>query len=356
MEYLHRDEVIRWVNIVLEKISPRKCKYCGSYHIVRYGKSKGVQRLLCRECHHTFMDDDAIPGMKTPKEQIASALNMYYEGMSLNAIRRHLEQMHHFYPSDSTVYDWITKFSKVAIKEAEKYKPDVGDVWVADETVLKIEGKNTWFWDIIDTKTRFLLASHISTVRTSRDARKLMEKAAKRAGKAPKVVLTDKLRAYLDGIELAFGAETKHIASKGFTVQPNTNLVERFHGTLKARTKVMRGLKSRESAKLLTDGWLVHYNYFRPHEALRNKTPAEKAGIAFPYKNWLDITKSPIVTYVTVKPRTIRMRLPKTKPSTLRLRPPELQRRKPRGDIYEGHGMISRHPFAGGKPKRGRII
>jgi transposase-like protein len=89
------------------------------------------------------MDDDSIPGMKTPKEQIASALDMYYEGMSLNAIRRHLEQMYHNYPSDSSVYNWITKFSEVAIKEAEKQKPNVGDVWVADETVLKIESKNT---------------------------------------------------------------------------------------------------------------------------------------------------------------------------------------------------------------------
>jgi hypothetical protein len=60
---------------------------------------------------------------------------------------------------------------------------------------------------------------------------------------------------------------------------------------LKARTKVMRGLKTRKSAKLITDGWLVHYNFFRPHEALGDKTPAEKAGIKFPVRNWLDIIK-----------------------------------------------------------------
>jgi transposase-like protein len=301
------------------------------------------------------MDDDSIPGMKTPKEQIASALDMYYEGMSLNAIRRHLEQMYHNYPSDSSVYDWITKFSEIAIKEAERHKPNVGDVWVADETVLKIEGKNTWFWDIIDAKTRFLLASHISTVRTTRDARKLMEKAAERAGKTPQIVLTDKLRAYLDGVELAFGSETKHIPTKPFTVQQNTNLIERFHGTLKDRTKVMRGLKSRESAKLLTDGWLVHYDFFRPHETL-GKTPAEAAGLAFPYRDWLDITKSPIVTYVTEKPRTIRMRLPPSKATPMRIKPPQLHSREPRSDIYEGGGMIARHPFAGAKRHKGRVI
>jgi len=173
------ERLVKLVQIVVEQMQPRRCKYCDSAHVVRQGHNKQRQRLLCRDCHRTYMDDDSIPGMKTPKEQIAAALDMYYEGMSLNAIRRHLDQMYHNRPSDSTVYDWITKFSEIAIKEAESHKPNVGDVWVADETVLKIEGKNTWFWDIIDAKTRFLLASHISTVRTTRDARKLMEKAAR---------------------------------------------------------------------------------------------------------------------------------------------------------------------------------
>jgi hypothetical protein len=120
-----------------------------------------------------------------------------------------------------------------------------------------------------------------------------VEKASERAGKTPKVIITDQLSAYLDGIELAFGADTRHIPAKGFRVQPNTNLVERFHGTLKDRTKVMRGLKKKETARLLMNGWLVHYNFFRPHEALGDKTPAEKARIDFPYKNWLDVVKSP---------------------------------------------------------------
>lgn len=87
-------------------------------------------------------------------------------------------------------------------------------MWVADETVLDIDGKNVWFWDIIDIKTRFLLASHMSKTRIILDARKLMRSASHRAGKTPKVILTDKLNAYLDGIELEFGADTKHIRSK----------------------------------------------------------------------------------------------------------------------------------------------
>ena len=165
--------------------------------------------------------------------------------------------MHNNYPSDSTVYEWIDRFTKEAIQHAKGYTPDVGDVWIADETVLKIGGRKVWFWDLIDVKTRYLLASHLSTARTTHDARVLMARAAKKAEKPPKVVITDQLAAYIDGIELNFGADTKHIPAKKLTMTPGTQLIERFHSTLKARTKVMRDLKSLDSGRQLLQGWLV---------------------------------------------------------------------------------------------------
>lgn len=273
------------------------CKYCGSRRVIKYGHYGGVQRFFCNDCKRKFADNDAPPDMKTPIEQVGTAIGMYYEGQSLNSIRRLLTQIYHSYPSDSTIYRWLVKFTKQAVDEAEDLKPSVGDTWVADETVLDIDGKNVWFWDIIDAKTRFLLASRLSRSRTIKDAALLMNEAKHRAGKSPEVILTDKLAAYLDGIELVFGADTKHIQSKPFTIENNTNLIERFHGSLKDRTKVMRGLKSIKTARLITDGWLLHYNFIRPHESLDDKTPAEVAGVNYPYRNWQDIVaKRRIIT------------------------------------------------------------
>jgi putative transposase len=287
--------------MIQQEFQPRKCKYCGSANVVRFGHSKQKQRLLCRDCKRTFMDTDALAGMKTPSDQVASALNMYYEGMSLNAVRRHLQQTHNNYPSDSTVYEWVIRFTKQAIEQTKDYKPEVGNVWVADETVLDIGGQKVWFWDIIDAKTRFLLASHMSTKRTTADALTLMKLAEQRAGKVPELVFTDKLQAYTDGIEIAWGADTKHIPSKGFVKPMNTNIIERFHGSLKGRTKVMRGFKSIKTAKLILDGWLVHYNFFRPHETLKGKTPAERAGLKLPFKNWMDVVTRPTAITPKVK-------------------------------------------------------
>ena len=282
------------------------CKLCGSTRIRKYGKYKGVQRYFCKDCGSKFKNDDTLFHMKTPANQVSSALNMYYEGMSIKAIRRNLQQEYGNMPSTATIYEWIMKYTQYATDSIKGYEPKrIGDTWIADETVLEIDGQNVWLWDIIDDKTRYLLATRISRSRTTRDAQMLIDRAVKTAGKEPGKVITDKLASYLD---VRYGKDTEHIQSRPFAVEDSTQKIERFHSTLKQRTKVMRGLKNIETAHDFVDGWLVHYNYLRPHTALDDKTPAEVAGIAFPYKNWADITRhkpsKPII--IEHQPRSVR--------------------------------------------------
>lgn len=47
------------------------------------------------------------------------------------------------------------------------------------------------------------------------------------------------------------------IQSKPFTSGDFTNIIERFHGILKDRTKVVRGFKNMDTARLLTGAWIV---------------------------------------------------------------------------------------------------
>jgi len=294
-----QDKEIIWIDgygssrmVTRYTIDNLACKYCGSKNIVKYGTYNGVQRWWCKKCKRKFVDTNTLYKMKTPIDQIGGALSMYYRGMSLDDIGEHLEQQYGNRLTDAGIYNWVVRFSKDAVEEAKKQTPDVGDVWVADETVLKIGGRNIWFWDLICAKTRFLLASHISARRTTQDAKILAEEASKRAGKHPRFIVTDKLQAYLDAFEQVWGADATHLQSRGLSAPNlNTNLIERFHETLKQRTKVMRSFKNKKTAKLLLDGFLVHYNYFRPHEALNDRTPAEVAGIKFVYKDWQDVVR-----------------------------------------------------------------
>jgi len=268
-----------------------KCKFCGSANVVKNGvRSGNIQYYLCRDCKRGFAGNNALERMKYPPEQIANAVRLFYDGLSIDKIRRQLDTQFHVYPSDSTVYEWIIRYSKVAVDKTETSHVSVGNYWVADETVLKLDKNiNGWFWDIIDDETRFLLASHMSLTRTIKDAEALMQSAYDRSGKAPKIVFTDGLRAYLDGIELTFGSHTKHLFGNPFDVQYNTNKIERFHSTLKSRTNIMRGMHNKQTAMLIMDGWLVNYNYFRPHEAVGNMPPAVAAKSDYPYKSWKDI-------------------------------------------------------------------
>ena len=286
------------------------CKYCQSENVRKFGKYKDTQLYYCNECSRKFTPNDSLFHMHTPASQVSSALHMDYTGSSIKSIQDHLRQQYDNEPSTATIFEWIIKYTGEAIKATKDYQPTVGDTWIADETYVRVDKqkrgdtkvvnpytrsiKAKWiiFWDIIDADTRFLIASHITTTRGKVDAQVLMEKAAKRAGKIPKVVVTDRLAAYLDGIELAFGADTKHRQGAPFEVENNTNLIERFHGTLKNRTKVMKALKNRDTLEKFSDGWLIHYNYLRPHGSLGgDKTPAEAAKVEYTFKNWADITR-----------------------------------------------------------------
>ncbi|MFC1914319.1 transposase [Chloroflexota bacterium] len=264
-----------------------RCKLCNSDNVIKWGKYKDTQRYYCKDCHSKFKADEAMYYMQTPANQVTSALNMYYEGMSIKAIRRNLQQEHGNMPSTATIYEWIMKYTQYATDSIKGYQPkNVGNTWIADETVLEIDGNNVWLFDIIDDKTRFLLATRITRSRTTRDAQMLIDKAIKTAGKS--AVITDKLPSYLD---VRYGKEGEHRQRSPFASGDNTQKIERFHSTLKQRTKVMRGLKNFETATDFMNGWLVHYNYLRPHDALDDKTPAEVAGVEYPYKNWADIIR-----------------------------------------------------------------
>jgi transposase-like protein len=266
------------------------CKHCGSPNVVKYGKVGDTQYFWCHGCKKKITALDTLPKMQTPIKEVASAVSMYYDGLSQNDIRRQLKQIYNRDVSDFAIYNWVERFTKDAVNMTNQYRPDVGYVWLADETVINVGGKQCWLLDVIDVKTRFLIASKLSPTRRIEDIQDVLREAYARTGRVPKVIMTDHLEAYIYGIKFVFGDQAKHLQVKKFTAKPNNNIIERMQGTIKERTKVMRDLKSLNTAQILLDGFLVNYNYFRPHETLKT-TPANKAQVHFPYENWESLIK-----------------------------------------------------------------
>ena len=153
-------------------------------------------------------------------------MDMYYRGMPLDSIQGHMKMVYDKYFSEAGIYKWIIRFTKEAIRQARDFKPKVGNTWIADETMINVGGRKLWYWDIIDSSSRYLLASHLSKTRTTEDAQVLVEKAIANAGKAPHTIITDKLRAYIDGIDIA-NDKIEHIRSKPFTDE-NSKITNRW--------------------------------------------------------------------------------------------------------------------------------
>jgi hypothetical protein len=79
---------------------------------------------------------------------------------------------------------------------------------------------------------------------------------------------------------LSFGVP---IACKKYGLKHNNNPVERYNGKLDDRLKIIRGgFGSFEGAKSFMDLQRVLHNFVNPHQELKEKTPAEMAGIIIP--------------------------------------------------------------------------
>jgi putative transposase len=118
------------------------CKNCGSNAVVKFGTYKGNQRYFCKSCQRKFKGDSDAFHAKVPAEWASSAVDMYFRGMAVSDIREHLKQEHGYTPSKSVVYDWIDRYTDKARKHFKDYHPNVGDVWIADETMLDVDGQH----------------------------------------------------------------------------------------------------------------------------------------------------------------------------------------------------------------------
>ena len=263
------------------------CPVCESERVKKVGMRSGYQRYQCNVCKKKFHLNGNIPGRRFPPEQVGAALGMFYNGMSYKQIAENMEDMFDIpEPSKATIYEWTRDFSARVLDAMKGHKARTGNEWVADEMVVTVGGKKYWLWNVMDSKTRYILAAHLSRRRDAYAARAVMRKAAMNAYALPKRIRTDRLRSYISAIEDLFGADVKHVQTDGITAEVHNNLSERLQGTFRARTKTMRGMDTRTSGQAYLDGWVLSYNLFREHESLKGKTPAEVAKVHAPFKSW----------------------------------------------------------------------
>lgn len=91
------------------------CPKCKGDDIVkrgkRYNKSGAKQRFLCNKCESIFIKQDGFERMRYKKKDIARAIHLHTDGLSLFQIKNHLWQHDGVKVTRKTISNWIKKYS-----------------------------------------------------------------------------------------------------------------------------------------------------------------------------------------------------------------------------------------------------
>jgi transposase-like protein len=278
-----------------------KCEHCNSLRIVRYGHYNSKQIFKCKDCLHKFREQTLLKRVKFSPELITLSLDLYFSGLSLRKIARNVNDHFNIEVNFSTIYTWIERYIPIISSYVNSLKPQLSETWQADELFVKMKnGESTrkhahiaYLWNIMDRKSRFLIASKLSEHRDIAGAKQAFNEAIHNSGNAqPHEILTDSWRAYREGISASFNSTVDHIAKCGINKpHANNNRAERLNGTLRERTKVQRGWKSMKTP--IAEGQRIHYNFVKPHIALNGETPASRVGIGIQSSNkWKNLANS----------------------------------------------------------------
>jgi putative transposase len=185
----------------------------------------------------TMFTRSRYTGHRFPPEVIGHAIWLYFRfPLSLRMVEEMLA-VRGIAVSHETVRQWARKFGQAFANQIRRRLPCPGDKWHLDEVVITIAGKRHWLWRAVD-QDGIVLDVLVQSRRDQRAAKRLLRKLLKRQGRAPRVLVTDKLASYPAAKqELMPGVE--HRRHKGLN-----NRAENSHQPTRRRERQMKRFKS----------------------------------------------------------------------------------------------------------------
>jgi transposase-like protein len=174
----------------------------------------------------------------------------------------------------TTVYRWVQRFTPLLAEAARPCRHAVGDRWQVDETYVKVAGRWRYVYRAIDQFGQ-VVDVFVSPRRDLRAARRFFERAIGTTRTMPSEVVTDRAPTYPVVLELLPAAwhDTDRYAN---------NRVECDHGRLKARLRLMRGLKQDRSTRVIIAGHAFVQHLRRGHYELAVTEPTNRrVAVAF---------------------------------------------------------------------------
>ena len=96
-------------------MKPINCPKCSSKELsfrgYRYNKNGKKRLRQCKDCNHTFTDDDGFKHMTYPKEVVKEAVRLYSKGgVSFSGVAEKLYKKFNLKVSRSLILFWVKKF------------------------------------------------------------------------------------------------------------------------------------------------------------------------------------------------------------------------------------------------------
>jgi transposase-like protein len=207
----------------------------------------------------------AFAGFRFPPEVITLAVRWYLRyGLSYRDVEELLAERG-IEVDHVTVYRWVQRFTPLFADAARPLRYATGDRWFVDETYVKVAGRWRYLYRAVDQYGQ-VIDVLLSEQRDTAAAGRFFTRAL-RYGPAPVEVTTDKAGPYLRVLD-----DLIHTAAHG-TEQYDNNPIETDHARLKARLRLMSGLKRlKPAARIAADHAFVQ-NLRRGHYDLATEVP-----------------------------------------------------------------------------------
>jgi transposase-like protein len=256
-----------------------------------YGKNKYKLHYIYRELNVDFfsMDLNSLPknasSLKFSRHNahiMGLCLTLHVNlGLSLRKTSQALRDLYNIQISHQQVANYAKTAALLVKPFVDNYDYKASNIFVGDETYIKVRGVKSYVWFIMDAVSRSIIGYQVSDNRSFGPCILAMRMAFRHFEKLPEKFkfIADGYSAYILAAQqffLNFGEKFKFditqvigltnddAVSKEF--RPYKQLIERLNRSFKASYRITCGYDNYDGANYSVALWVAYYNFLRPHK------------------------------------------------------------------------------------------
>jgi putative transposase len=195
-------------------------------------------------------------GYRFPPEIISHAVWLYHRSCLSFRGAEDLLAQRGVTVTYETIRQWCRTFGPAYARTLRRHRGQIGDTWYLDELFVTIHGRQQYLWRAVD-QDGDVIDIVVQPRRDRRAAARFFRKLLKGQGRAPRRLITDKLRSY----SAAHGLVMRAVMHS--TQQYDNNRAEVSHQATRQRERQMRRFKSTAHAQRFLSVHSVVRNLFR---------------------------------------------------------------------------------------------